>query len=48
MFTFLVVIVVSTFVLAGIATHDKIKSNNKVIYAWGLGMYTMIILERIM
>ena len=48
MFTFLLVMVVSTFVLAGIATHDKIKSNNKIISAWGLGMFTIIVIERLM
>lgn len=47
MFMFLIVIIVSVCVLALIGTNDKIHVDAKLVTAWGLGMLTMIVLEKI-
>jgi hypothetical protein len=42
--TTLIILVCSIVGLAGIAVHDGLKPDHKVIIAWALGMLTMIAL----
>ena len=48
MFMFLIVIIISILGLALIGTNDRIHVDAKIVAAWGLGMFTMIILEKVM